>query len=205
MYCNQCGTQNPDNASFCSSCGSGLAQQESASTVFCSACGAENSTQAVRCVQCQAALPISLLGGELASMGQRAGSWVIDTALQAIPYIDFLFQVINWVMFRRGATIGLKLVKARIVRDNGDLSGFFHTFVRSVAAILSLIPLGLGYWWAFWDSGRRTWHDKIMHTYVLRDTEALASREGSSSSTAVLVFWVLLAVVVIGVLLAFAI
>lgn len=33
-----------------------------------------------------------------------------------------------------------------------------------------------------------------MHTYVLRDTEALASRKGSSSTTAVVVFWVFLVV-----------
>ncbi|MFQ5861429.1 MAG: RDD family protein, partial [Dehalococcoidia bacterium] len=91
-----------------------------------------------------------------------------------------------------GDTIGLKLAGARIVRENGDLSGFFHTFVRSMAASLSALPLGLGYWWAFWDPWRQTWHDKIMHTYVLRNTDELASRPGSSSGAAVAWFWVLL-------------
>ena len=72
------------------------------------------------------------------------------------------------------------------------MSGFFHTSMRAAAAILSVIPLGLGYWWAFWDSRRQPWHDKIMHTYVLRETDALAKRRGSSSSTAVMLFWVLI-------------
>ena len=94
-------------------------------------------------------------------------------------------------MYRRGNTIGLKLVGARIVRENGDVSGFFHTFIRAFAAILSFIPLGLGYAWALWDPQRQTWHDKIMHTYVMRDTPELAARQGTSSDVAKLLFWLL--------------
>ena len=135
--------------------------------------------------------PVAQTAEELASMGQRAGSWLVDGVLQAIPYVGFVIQIVNWVKFRRGSTIGLGLLGARIVRENGDVSGFFHTFVRSVAAVLSIIPLGLGYWWAFWDPGRQTWHDKIMHTYVIRDTPELASREGTSSDGAKLWFWIL--------------
>ena len=125
-------------------------------------------------------------------------SFLVDGILQAIPFLG----VVNWIMFRRGNTIGLKLIGARIVRENGDVSGFFHTSVRAAAGALSMIPLGLGYWWAFCDPWKQTWHDKIMRTYVMRDTPELASRGGSSSRRAETWFWVLLAVPLTLILLA---
>jgi len=136
-------------------------------------------------------------------MGQRAGSFIIDGVLQAIPYVGLIPAIINWVLYRRGSTIGLSLVKARIMRENGDVSGFFHTFVRASAALLSLLPLGLGFWWAFWDPKRQTWHDKIMHTYVLRDTPELASQKGSSSTAAVVWLWVGLGVLMLLLVIVF--
>jgi uncharacterized RDD family membrane protein YckC len=145
--------------------------------------------------------------GELAGLGQRVGSFLIDFVLQAIPLIGLIASIISWVMFQRGSTIGLTLVSARLVRDNGDVSGFFHTTVRAFAAVLSIIPLGLGYFWAFWDPMRQTWHDKIMNTYVLKDTPELKSRRGSSSTGAVITFWALLAlslIIWIGLILLIA-
>ena len=125
-------------------------------------------------------------------MGKRVGSYIVDVILQGIPYLGLIPLVINGIMYRRGNTIGLRLVGARIVRDNGELSGFYHTAVRAAAAGLSAIPLGLGYWWAFWDPERQTWHDKIMRTYVMRDSPEFAERPGTSSHAAVVWFWVLL-------------
>ena len=129
---------------------------------------------------------------ELAGLGLRVVSFIVDGILGSIPYINFVITIINVVMYRRGNTVGLKLVGARIVRENGDVSGFFHTAVRAAASALSFIPLGLGYAWALWDPQKQTWHDKIMHTYVLRDTPELAARQGTSSSAAVAWFWILL-------------
>jgi hypothetical protein len=101
-------------------------------------------------------------------------------------------------------TLGLSLVHARIVRANGDVSGFFHTVLRSSAAFLSLLPLGLGYWWAFWDPHRQTWHDKIMNTYVVKNEPRWGVQAGTSSTAAVVLYWLLIAVWVGIVLLVFA-
>ena len=142
--------------------------------------------------------PMQITRDALASMGQRVGSFLVDGIVQSIG-----LQLVNWIMFRRGRTIGLKTAGARILRENGDLSGFFHTSVRGAAAVVSAIPLGLGYWWAFWDPWRQTWHDKLLHTYVVRDTEELAHRKGSNSRAAVVWFWVLVVtpLLVVGVLI----
>ena len=129
---------------------------------------------------------------ELASRADRVGSLLVDGILEAIPFVGAVVQLVNLTMYRRGRSIGLTMARARILRENGDVAGFFHTSVRGAAGVLSAIPLGLGFWWAFWDPWRQTWHDKLLHTYVVRDTEELAYRNGTSSDAAKLWFWVIL-------------
>lgn len=183
MNCSRCETPNQEDAAFCFQCGSSLPHTQSPP-------GAPAQTLASR--------------DELASMGQRMGSFLVHGILEAIPYVGFVVQIINWIMFRRGHTIGLRLAGARTVRENGDVSGFFHTSVRAYASILSAIPLGLGFWWAFRDPWRQTWHDKLLHTYVVRDSMELAYRPGTSSSAAVTWFWgLLVASVVVGIVVSF--
>ena len=197
MYCPNCGAQNPEEASFCARCGTKLASGQPTPTVSCPTCGAQNSSTASTCVQCQADLPRTLPPQHdiaPSSLGRRIGAQAIDMALGLIPYLGVIPAFVNLAMYRRGTTIGLKLVGARIIRENGDVSGLIHTYVRSAAALLSAVPLGLGYFWAIWDPEKQTWHDKIMHTFVLRDTEELAARRGSSSTKARVVFWALFVV-----------
>ncbi len=196
MFCTNCGASNSDEAAFCGQCGRPLVRITSP------------GSPAAETGRPQAPLgraPMPPAAEQLAGLGQRAGSFAIDLVLQAIPYIGLVPGVINGFLFRRGTTIGLSIVSARIVRENGDVSGFYHTAVRGMAAGLSLIPLGLGYWWAFWDPMRQTWHDKIMHTYIVRDTPDLRGRKGTSSTAAVVIFWaglaILLAILLVLVLL----
>jgi uncharacterized RDD family membrane protein YckC len=39
--------------------------------------------------------------------------------------------------------------------------------IRFAAAIVSWIPLGLGYFWQLWDKDRLTWHDRISKTRIV--------------------------------------
>lgn len=142
---------------------------------------------------------------ELARIEDRVGSFLVDSVLGMIPFVGFVVQLVNLTMFRRGRTVGLRMAGARVVRENGEVAGFFHTYVRGSAAVLSAIPLGLGYWWALRDPLRQTWHDKLLRTYVVRDTEELAFRAGTSSSAARVWFWPILALsVVFGVVVGIA-
>ena len=174
MYCAKCGTQNIDRASFCSSCGVALTPAQPAPS--------------------GGSIPVASSASQLVYLRNwpRVGSYLIDGMATGVPYLGFVASIGNWIGFRRGKTIGLVAVNGRIIRENGDVSGFQHTFVRSVASTLSLLPLGAGYWTAFSDPKRQTWHDKIMHTYVVQDTPELAARPGTSSPAAKLWFWALL-------------
>lgn len=64
--------------------------------------------------------------------------------------------------------VGLRIVDARTGEhpSNGQLIG------RYLAYYLSLLPLGLGYFWVAWDARKQGWHDKLAGTVVVRRVRA---------------------------------
>lgn len=60
-----------------------------------------------------------------------------------------------------------KMMKRLVILDSskGSLS-LFTSFTRWAAYYLSLIPLGLGFWWGSLSKNEKTWHDKICRTQV---------------------------------------
>ena len=46
--------------------------------------------------------------------------------------------------------------------------GVRTALLRFVLASLSLALLGCGFWYAWFDAGRRTWHDRVCGTRVTR-------------------------------------
>jgi RDD family protein len=80
-----------------------------------------------------------------------------------------------WVLYRfamyvwRSATVGEMALSLRVQRFDGTLiSGDYSTAaVRALSSLLSLLPLGLGFFWTLFDPARETWHDKITNTQVV--------------------------------------
>jgi len=80
-----------------------------------------------------------------------------------------------WVLYRfamyvwRSATIGELALSLRVQRFDGTLiTGDYGTaVVRALSSLLSLMPLGLGFFWTLFDPERETWHDKITNTQVV--------------------------------------
>jgi|GEM_PF-859270 len=210
MFCTQCGARLPERAAFCAQCGVRVAAPPAGGASIPSPASAPHPVGPPP--EAPFTPPAAGQGftrptpADLASLWQRFGSWIIDMVVGAIPLVNWAVVIGNLIAYRRGMTLGLTIVGARIVRGNGQISGFYHTAVRGMAAVLSFIPLGLGYWWAFWDPYKQTWHDKIMDTYVVRNTEEMSRRPGTSARAAVIIFWILLAAsIIIAFLVAMAI
>jgi uncharacterized RDD family membrane protein YckC len=71
-----------------------------------------------------------------------------------------------------GQTLGKMIMRIRVVGVStdaviGDRVTIGQAVARSVAAVVSLVPFGLGYWMAL-GPARRTLHDRIAHTRVVR-------------------------------------
>lgn len=147
---------------------------------------------------------------DIPTRGRAFGVGVLlPNIIGLIPTIGFIVGTIvfvaNLLLYRQGQDVGAAIFRLRVVRDNGDVAGFFQMWVRSMASIVSLLALGAGFWTAFSDPYFRTWHDKWLGTYVVKDSEEYKTRKRSSSETARRWFWItLLLFIAISVLLTLA-
>lgn len=76
------------------------------------------------------------------------------------------YFAVSWT--RVGQTIGMRAWKLKLVRGDGSLLDWRTALLRFVLASLSLALLGCGFWYAWFDAGRRTWHDRVCGTRMLR-------------------------------------
>ena len=79
--------------------------------------------------------------------------------------IVFAFYGLFWT--RRGQTLGMQSWRLRVEREDGGLLGWNDVLRRLAAALLSLLPLGLGWLWVLFDPGKRAWHDRLSGTRVV--------------------------------------
>jgi uncharacterized RDD family membrane protein YckC len=70
------------------------------------------------------------------------------------------------------ATIGKWLLGIRVVDVEGERLSLGASLLRNMAKIASLLPVGLGYWWAWREPEHRTWHDRLARAEVVRTREA---------------------------------
>ena len=82
----------------------------------------------------------------------------------AMLVIAWLFFVGFWT--RSGRTLGMQSWRLQLESMDGSTPGLKSATVRFFAAILSWLPLGLGFWWQVWDSEGLTWHDRLSSTRV---------------------------------------
>lgn len=72
--------------------------------------------------------------------------------------IAYFFFVGFWSY--RGRTLGMQSWGLRVESMDGGRPSWRQSSARFALAILSLIPLGLGFWWQLWDRDQLTWHDR---------------------------------------------
>lgn len=67
-----------------------------------------------------------------------------------------------------GQTLGMKTWRLRVETETGDPLNFKAALIRFLMALASWLPLGLGFVRMLWDERRRTWHDVVSGTRVVR-------------------------------------
>lgn len=100
---------------------------------------------------------IAVSGGEPVETGD---SWYQITLL----VIAYLFFAGFWS--RHGRTLGMQSWRLQLETGNGEKPDFARSSLRFLAAALSLVPLGLGFWWQLWDKDGLAWHDRLSGTRV---------------------------------------
>jgi len=80
--------------------------------------------------------------------------------------VTALYAVLSWQ--RGGQTLGMRPWRLWLVGTNGSAPSRRALFIRYVVGTFSLALLGLGFWWAWVDRDRMTWHDRASGTRLLR-------------------------------------
>ena len=94
-----------------------------------------------------------------------------NTAIQVfVALFTAGYFVISWT--RGGQTIGMRAWRLRVVNDDGSRVRWPSALLRFVLACFSLALLGAGFWWQFVDREKRSAHDAIARTRMLRDPKS---------------------------------
>lgn len=93
--------------------------------------------------------------------------WAIIIALGLLGTIGFL--VVYCRKVAGGQSWGQKALSIRIVdQQTGGSITAWRVFGRQVCRIFSTWFCFLGYFWMLWDRNRQCWHDKLVHTVVVK-------------------------------------
>jgi uncharacterized RDD family membrane protein YckC len=124
-----------------------------------------------------------------ASTYPRAGFWirvgavlldlvifVVLTVLLRKPPIGIIawavYTVAMWTW--KGTTLGGIVAGIKIVRLDGSPIGFTVALVRFMSAFVSAAALLIGFFWAGWSREKRSWHDIIAGTMIVKVPKGLS-------------------------------
>lgn len=80
--------------------------------------------------------------------------------------ITGLYAVSSWG--RGGQTLGMRAWRLRVTAPDGGFADARALWKRYLVGTLSLLLGGLGFWWAWFDRERLTWHDRASGTRTER-------------------------------------
>ena len=112
---------------------------------------------------------IALRGGEPVETGNNALYRIV------LVLVVYAFFVGFWS--RTGRTLGMQSWGLQLETADGTVPSVGRATIRFVAALLSWLPLGLGFLWQLWDPERLAWHDRISQTRLVYYPREKTSRD----------------------------
>ena len=94
------------------------------------------------------------------------------TAMQDPAYTVYLFSIwffyLAWCWHKGGMTVGMRAWRVKIEDESGNRPGWGKSTIRFLASLLSVAAVGIGFAWALLDSRKRSWHDILSGTRLIR-------------------------------------
>lgn len=110
-----------------------------------------------------------LLGATI-NTGIQAALGTVDDPLR-LPLQVYLvacpFLFYGWFWTHGGQTLGMRAWRLKLLQADGQTMDWRHSILRVAAAHVSLLALGLGYLWMWFDRERLTWHDRWSNTRLV--------------------------------------
>lgn len=90
----------------------------------------------------------------------------------------WLYFALSWT--RGGQTVGMRAWRLVVTDRNGDAIGIGRSSFRFVAAAVSTLAAGLGFFWAVVDRDGLTWHDRASGTRLRLRRASSQPRQGQA-------------------------
>lgn len=116
-------------------------------------------------------LGVWFLIGVIALIAHRGEAIVADTLagwleLIALWTVTGLYATLSWR--RGGQTLGMRPWRLRVIGTGDAAPPLRALWLRYAVGTFSLLFAGLGFWWAWLDRDRLTWHDRASGTRMVR-------------------------------------
>ena len=98
--------------------------------------------------------------------GDTVAGWL---ELLALWTVTGAYAVISWR--RGGQTLGMRPWRLRVTTVDGAAAPVPALIHRYAVGSVSLLFAGLGFWWAWIDRDRLTWHDRASGTRMVREAK----------------------------------
>ena len=94
------------------------------------------------------------------------GGWLGWLEFIVLWLLAGLYATLSWR--RGGQTIGMRPWRLKVVDSGGATPAPARLWRRYAVGSLSLLAAGAGFWWAWIDRDRLTWHDRASGTRLVR-------------------------------------
>jgi uncharacterized RDD family membrane protein YckC len=99
-----------------------------------------------------------------AIFGDRPGEVGVGSGISVIIQAAYMIILLSqW-----GTTLGGRVLGLKVVDSGGNMPSVGTAAIRWLMSIVSGAVILIGYLWAFWDSNKQTWHDKVAGTFVVK-------------------------------------
>lgn len=127
---------------------------------------------------------VDLTTSQRVAFWPRCGATLIDVLV--VAFINFITVRSGsgfWVLLAlyhfgmwgwKGTTLGGTVLGLRVIRVDGRPLDWQTAGVRVLGSIVSMLPLGLGFFWVSWDDQFQSWHDRIAGTTIVRSERRMA-------------------------------
>ena len=78
------------------------------------------------------------------------------------------FMFFGWFWTHGGQTLGMRTWRIQLITESGVDISWKIAFVRYLAAYVSILLFGLGFLWSLGDPEKRTWHDILSDTRLIK-------------------------------------
>ena len=117
---------------------------------------------------CAIVVSLLMLATMLAMFAGFGGRTAMKDPVFTLYLLSVWFLYLAWCWRKGGMTVGMRAWRVRIRDENGNRPGWGKSAIRFLASLLSAAAGGLGFFWALVDSRKRTWHDILSGTTLVR-------------------------------------